>query len=241
MDMRLDLEHVAKDYPAPAGTGRVAVLRDVSLRVGAGESVAVVGPSGAGKSTLLNIAGALDRPSSGGVRVNGRDLAALSDDELARLRNREVGFVFQLHHLLPQCSALENCLLPTIAANGRGRGSDAPERARRLLDRVGLGTRLHHRPGELSGGECQRVAVARALVMGPALLLADEPTGSLDGGTARELADLLLELNREEGVALVVVTHSLELASRLDRTLALVGGRLQPAGTGRPARFEPGA
>lgn len=237
--MRLELEHVAKDYPAPAGTGRVAILRDVSLRVGGGESVAVVGPSGAGKSTLLNIAGALDRPSSGGVRVNGRDLAALADDELARLRNREVGFVFQLHHLLPQCSALENCLLPTIAANGRGRGSEA--RARRLLDRVGLGPRLHHRPGELSGGECQRVAVARALVMGPALLLADEPTGSLDGGTARELADLLLELNREEGVALVVATHSLELASRLDRTLSLVDGRLHPAGTGRPAGTGTGA
>lgn len=237
--MRLELEHVAKDYPAPAGIGRVAVLQDVSLRVGGGESVAVVGPSGAGKSTLLNIAGALDRPSAGGVRLNGRDLAALADEELARLRNREVGFVFQLHHLLPQCSALENCLLPTIAANGRGRGSEA--RARRLLDRVGLGPRLHHRPGELSGGECQRVAVARALVMGPALLLADEPTGSLDGGTARELADLLLELNREEGVALVVATHSLELASRLDRTLSLVDGRLHPAGTGRPAGTGTGA
>ncbi len=233
----LVLEEVTKRYPAPAPGGRAEadaenppVLRGVSLTVGAGDRLAVVGPSGSGKSTLLNIMGTLDRPTSGRVLLEGTDLAGLDEEALAEVRRRRIGFVFQLHHLLPQCTALENVLVPALAAERRV-PAEVEARARRLLERVGLADRMDHRPGQLSGGERQRVAVARALVNRPALLLADEPTGSLDRAASERLADLLLELNREEGVALVVVTHALDLARRMDRVMELRDGRLVPAAT----------
>ncbi len=201
------------------------MLRGVDLTLGPGESVAICGPSGCGKSTLLNIIGTLDRPDSGTVALDGRDATALSEAELSEVRSRVLGFVFQMHHLLPQCSILENVLVPTLT----GRSPDgAEERARKLLERVGLGARAGHRPGQLSGGECQRAAVVRALINRPRLVLADEPTGSLDRASAESLAMLLGELNREEGVALVTVTHSPELAKRAGRVLELRDGRFDP-------------
>jgi len=225
----LELENVSKGYDAPAGGERSLVLRGLSLRLGEREAVAIVGPSGSGKSTLLHLMGGLDRPTSGSVRLSGRDLARLGDEDLARVRNEEIGFVFQSHHLLPQCTAWENVLVPTLV---RGSTPEARARARSLLERVGLGARLHHRPGELSGGECQRVAVARALIQRPRLVLADEPTGSLDRAAAAELGRLLAEANVEEGAALVVVTHSEELARRMGRVLRLADGVLTEAGGG---------
>jgi len=203
-------------------------LRGVNLTVHEGESLAVVGPSGSGKSTLLNVMGALDRPTSGTVFFDNQDLSTLNEEELARFRNREIGFIFQMHHLLPQCTVLENVLIPTLVGDDRRSHSEREAEALRLLERVGLTHRLHRRPGALSGGECQRVAVVRALINKPRLLLADEPTGSLDRVSAENLAELLLELNKEQGVALVVVTHSSELASRMARRFALVGGQLYP-------------
>ena len=222
----LELSGVTKSYLSPEGV-ETPVLRGVDLRLEAGASLAISGPSGCGKSTLLNIIGTLDRPSAGKVLIDGRDVTALSEAELAQVRSRIVGFVFQLHHLLPQCSILENVLVPTLT----GRAADgAVDRARKLLDRVGLGARIGHRPGQLSGGECQRAAVVRALINQPRLLLADEPTGSLDRASADSLSQLLSELNREEGVALVVVTHSAELAARAGRVVHLKDGRVDPAG-----------
>lgn len=227
----LQLDGVTKVYAGPDGGSPVAVLREVQLELVAGETLAIVGPSGCGKSTLLNLLGALDRPSTGRVRLDGRDLATLDDAALAGVRNRRIGFVFQSHFLLPQCSVLENVLVPTLALGSADVSlrSQAPQRARQLLERVGLGARLGHRPGELSGGERQRVAVVRALINQPGLLLADEPTGALDRTSAAALGDLLLELNREQGVALIVVTHALDLARRLGRVLELRDGRLSPA------------
>jgi ABC-type lipoprotein export system ATPase subunit len=217
--MLLELTHVHKRYASPP----VEVLRDINFQLADGEAVAIVGPSGSGKSTLLNILGALDRPTQGKALFGGRDLATLTEPELAAIRNRQIGFIFQLHHLLPQCTVLENVLIPTLAGTP---DAAARERAERLLKRVGLKPRLTHRPGQLSGGECQRVAVARALINQPKLLLADEPTGALDHANATSLGQLLLELNKEQGVALVVVTHSTELAARLPRRLELLDGAL---------------
>jgi len=221
----LDLRDVTRTYPA-AGNSGVAVLKGVTLAVQAGESVAITGPSGCGKSTLLNLIGALDRPDSGQVLLGGRDLAALSDDELAKLRNNEIGFVFQLHHLLPQCTILENVLVPTLVHDGCLDEEAPQDRARALLDRVGLADRLAHRPGQLSGGERQRVAVVRALINNPLLLLADEPTGALDRKAADGLVELLVELNRERGVTIVMVTHAAALAERMGRKLVLRDGLL---------------
>jgi len=226
----LELLDVAKRYETGGPDGGPEVLRGVNLRVAAGESLAVVGPSGSGKSTLLNLIGGLDRPSGGRVLFEGRDLADLSDADLARFRNRRIGFVFQLHHLLPQCTVLENVLVPTLVGGDGAEKEEAELRAERLLARVGLGDRLTYRPGRLSGGERERVAVARALVNRPALLLADEPTGSLDRRTAENLMALLAELNEEEGVTLVVVTHAETLAARMGRTLELEDGVLVPKG-----------
>ncbi len=221
----LDIRGVTKTYPGPAGGAPVTVLHDLNLQVAAGEAIAIVGPSGSGKSTLLNLAGALDRPTSGVVLLEGRDLSGLADDDLARVRNRSIGFVFQQHHLLPQLTVLENVLLPVLA----DRSATLPlDRARSLLDRVGLGARVDHRPAQLSGGECQRVAVVRALINAPRLVLADEPTGALDAHTAAALGDLLVDLNRAEGVALVTVTHAPALAARMGRRLRLDGGSLRP-------------
>jgi lipoprotein-releasing system ATP-binding protein len=209
----------------PTRSGELVVLDDVSMTLNAGESVAIMGPSGSGKSTLLNILGTLDAPTAGRVSIEGVDPFTLSERELARFRNRRIGFIFQEHHLLAHCSALENVLLPTLAQRG---GDGDIERARRLLDRVGLSDRLDHRPAELSGGERQRVAIARALINRPALLLADEPTGNLDGKTADSVGNLLVDVHRDENAALVVVTHSERLARRFTARLTLLEGTLAP-------------
>jgi ABC-type lipoprotein export system ATPase subunit len=222
----VELIDVTKDYGQAGQPVGVNVLKGISLKIEPGQSLVIVGPSGSGKSTLLNIIGALDHPTSGRVLFDGRDLAGLGDKELARIRNREIGFVFQLHHLLPQCTVLENVLIPTLA---QGRGSNAKEtrrRAEQLLDRVGLADRVAHRPGELSGGQRQRVAVARALINQPKLLLADEPTGSLDEESSNGVAELLAQLNRDEQVTLIVVTHSQTLARRIGKVMELRGGVL---------------
>lgn len=217
----LELHDVCKSYP---GAVSVSVLRAANLTVNRGESVAIVGPSGCGKSTVLNLLGTLDLPDSGSLSFEGRDLTKLSAKELAAFRNRQIGFIFQNHHLLPQCSVLENVLLPTLADAKRA-PADAEARARALLDRVGLGARLDHLPGKLSGGERQRAAVVRALINQPALLLADEPTGALDRASASEIGRLLVELNRERGVTLIVVTHSPELAGLMGCTVELRDGQ----------------
>jgi ABC-type lipoprotein export system ATPase subunit len=222
----LELEEVSKSFPGPEGGKDVVVLHDLSLRVTPGEAVAIVGPSGSGKSTLLNIVGALDLPTKGVVRLDGQDIRSMSEAELARIRNRQIGFIFQLHHLLPQCSVLENVLVPALV-NGDAAADETRERAKKLLDRVGLAERMHHRPAQISGGERQRTAVVRALINKPKLVLADEPTGQLDGKSADALADLLVQLNEEEGVALLVVTHAHDLAERMGRTLRLSEGTLQ--------------
>lgn len=222
----LELEEVSKSYPAPTDEAEVEVLKDINLRLKAGEAIAIVGPSGSGKSTLLNIIGALDVASSGRVLLENRDLSKLNERELAQIRNREIGFVFQLHHLLDQCTVMENVLIPTLVREGASQRNDSEQRAGRLLARVGLEHRLKYRPGQLSGGERQRVAMVRALINQPKLLLADEPTGSLDQAASGTLFDLLAELNREENVTLIVVTHAAELARRMGRVLELRDGRL---------------
>jgi len=223
--MLLEIRNLTKTYRAPDGGDAVDVLRGVDLKMDAGETLAIVGPSGSGKSTVLNIIGALDQADGGEVMVEGRDVEKLGKDELAAYRNTTVGFIFQLHHLLPQCTILENVLVPTLAGSKAHREA-ARGRAEELLESVGLKHRLNHRPGELSGGERQRVAVARALINEPKLLLADEPTGALDRVNAAKLVDLLAELNRSHGVTLIMVTHAPELAQRMARVLELVDGKL---------------
>lgn len=228
-DDRLVVRELTKRFAAAGderdGGERVDILRGVDLEIGAGESLAVLGPSGSGKSTLLHILGALEPPTSGEVILGDVRPFELEGDDLARFRNRTVGFVFQEHHLLPQYSVLENVLIPTFAfPKDREDATGDEERARQLLDRVGLSHRLSHRPAELSGGERQRVAVARALINAPLLLLCDEPTGSLDQRTADSVADLLVEMHEAERTILVVVTHSLDLAERFGRRVELVEG-----------------
>jgi ABC-type lipoprotein export system ATPase subunit len=221
--MLLEVRNVSKSFQNPGGIPR-DVLRNVNLSVDAGQGLAIVGPSGSGKSTLLNLIGALDRPDQGTICIEGRPLTGLDDSELARIRNRYIGFVFQLHHLLPQCTVLENVLIPTLA-EGRS-NADAIHRARQLLQRVGLDEFENHRPGQLSGGQRQRAAVVRALINKPKILLADEPTGSLDASTADQLADLLVEISRAENLAMIVVTHSERLARRLKKIFRLDNGAL---------------
>lgn len=223
----LELSHVSKTYASPDEGQPVEVLKDINLQMKAGQALAIVGPSGSGKSTLLNIMGALDVPTQGEVQLDGRELSRLGEPELAAIRNRHLGFVFQRHHLLPQCSILENVLMPTLTDPVELQTEATLSRARRLLERVGLEHRLSHRPGQLSGGECQRVALVRALINQPKLLLADEPTGSLDHAAATRLGELLMELNKEEGVALALVTHSQELAHGMPRILELRDGVLK--------------
>jgi ABC-type lipoprotein export system ATPase subunit len=223
--MLVEVNGLTKTYRAPDLSDAVEVLRDLELRVDVGETLAILGPSGCGKSTLLNILGALDHADSGSVRIADQEISKLDDSALAQFRNETIGFVFQLHHLLPQCTILENVLVPTLA-NG-GRDGKAPEtRAEQLIEAVGLKHRLKHRPGQLSGGERQRVAVARALINSPKLLLADEPTGALDRVNATRLVDLLLEMNRVHGLPMIMVTHAVELARRMNRVLELVDGKL---------------
>lgn len=222
----LRLANVSKSFAGLNGASGLAILRNTNLEVAAGESAAIMGPSGSGKSTLLNIIGTLDQPDSGTVELEGENITRLDESALARLRNRQIGFVFQAHHLLPQCSVIENVLVPTLAEAKPNVSGDVADRAGVLLKRVGLGERLQHRPGQLSGGERQRVAVVRALINKPKLLLADEPTGALDRSSAQELARLLVELNREEHVTLIVVTHAAELARQMNRVFELREGAL---------------
>jgi lipoprotein-releasing system ATP-binding protein len=220
----LELRGVRRAFDGPAGP--LPVLDGVDFTLRAGEAAAVTGPSGCGKSTLLQLMGTLDRPDAGQVLFDGVDTAGLSADALAGLRNRTIGFVFQFHHLLPQCTVLENALVPVLE---RARAAEARARALALLDRVGLAGRADHRPGELSGGERQRAAVVRALVNRPRLLLADEPTGALNEEAAESLADLLVELQRDEGLALVVVTHAPAVARRFGAQWTLHNGKLVSA------------
>ena len=225
-----------RDYVGGDGS-RLRVLDGVDLDIAPGETVSVIGQSGSGKSTLLQILGGLDRPSGGQVLVAGRDLAALPDEQLARVRGRTMGFVFQFHHLLREFTALENVMMPQIIAGTDRR--EAAERAAGLLEQVGLSPRAHHKPGQLSGGEQQRVAVARALANRPVVLLADEPSGNLDPHTSDRLHDLLFRVSSEEGAAMVLVTHDLALAGRADRVLRLEEGQLarvgpEPTGEPRP-------
>lgn len=218
--MLLKLENISKSY----AKDRV-ILDQLCLEINAGERVAIVGPSGSGKTTLLNLIGTLDRPDSGNMVFDGKDLSAMNDQQLAQFRNRKIGFVFQMHHLLPQLSLMENVLLPTLTDPAL-QGKETEERAKRLIERVGLSGVVGQKPSVLSGGECQRTAVVRALINRPALLLADEPTGALDQKSSGNLTDLLIELNKEEGVALVVVTHSMDVAKKMDRIYRLENGRL---------------
>lgn len=218
----ITLKDIKKSYAR--GPKRVEVLKGINLSIGKGETVAVVGASGVGKSTLLNIMGALDRPTSGEVRCAGESLSSLDDRRLAALRNRFIGFVFQFHHLLPEFTALENVMLPALI------GGMPPARARAkaetLLSEVGLAERLHHKPGELSGGEQQRCAIVRALIQDPQAVLADEPTGNLDTATAQEVFELLLSLNKGRNTALVVVTHNENLAAMMSRRIKMVDGNI---------------
>ena len=219
---KLIVSDLHKEYPTRGEP--LKVLRGISLELTAGTNLAIVGPSGSGKSTLLHILGTLDRPTSGTVTLDDNDPFELDDQELATYRNNNIGFIFQDHHLLPQMSVLENVLLPALA-DGKP-GSDLRERALNLLERVGLSDRLHHRPSELSGGERERVAVARSLILSPSLLVADEPTGNLDRTNARQVAELLLDIQRTDNMMLVVVTHSGEIADMLDSKSEIDDGKL---------------
>ncbi|MEP6783761.1 MAG: ABC transporter ATP-binding protein [Acidobacteriota bacterium] len=217
----LSASNLSKSYPTPAG--ELTVLRDVTFALADGDAACVMGPSGSGKSTLLYILGGLEPPTSGIVQIDGQDPYALAPDALAAFRNRDVGFVLQDHCLLPQCTVLENVLVPTLV--GRS-DPDAPDRARALLDQVGLGQRLHHRPAELSGGEKQRASIARALIRNPRLLLCDEPTGNLDADTAATVADLLIAMHARQRAIMVLVTHSETLGSRFTRRWSMHRGVL---------------
>ena len=233
---RVEIVGLTKEYLHGGRT--VSVLRDVNLSLEPGDMAAIVGASGVGKSTLLQILGTLDIPSAGSLRINGEEITRMGPSRLAQFRNREIGFVFQFHHLLPEFTALENVMMPALIQ--RLPRLDAERRARRILERVGLAHRLSHKPSELSGGEQQRVALARAMVLEPSLLLADEPTGNLDKRTGEEIHDLFVELNRERGSTLLVVTHNPELAAMMPRCLHMLdGGGLAEEQRGEPAR-EPG-
>ena len=220
----LVVANLRKEYPTP--NDPLVIIAGVSFEMKRGEALAIMGPSGSGKSTLLYMLGTLETPTSGSICVGSSNPFELGETELASFRNEQVGFIFQEHHLLPQCSALENVLIPTMAPSSSQSPAEAKDRALNLLERVGLSGRIDHRPAELSGGERQRVAIARALVNKAPLILADEPTGNLDRHTADAVADLMLELHREENTILITVTHSLDLAQRFPQCAELLDGRL---------------
>jgi lipoprotein-releasing system ATP-binding protein len=223
--MSLIVRDLEKAYPIR--DGKLVVLRNIHLELNPGDAIALMGPSGSGKSTLLHILGTLDRPTRGEVKLDNTDPFTLSDSLLASFRNRRIGFIFQDHHLLPQCTVLENVLVPTLV-NPDNKPSESENYARELLQRVGLSERLNHRPAELSGGERQRVAVARSLIQKPVLLLADEPTGNLDRKTAEQVGQLLLDLHTQEKTILITVTHSSDLAKVFPRRMEMMDGTLQP-------------
>ena len=218
--MLLKLEKISKSY-----SENRTILDQLDLEVNAGERIAIVGPSGSGKTTLLNLIGTLDRPDSGKIHFEDQDLSVYNDQQLAGFRSEKIGFVFQMHHLLPQLTLLENVLLPTLA-HKKLQGKEVFDHAQHLIARMGLSEVAHQKPSQLSGGECQRTAVARALINRPRLILADEPTGALDLQSAFNLTDLLVELNKEAGLTLIVVTHSMDVANKMDRIYKLVDGKL---------------
>lgn len=220
-----EVKAITKSYLSGSGEKRI-ILDELNLTVQEGESVAIVGPSGSGKTTLLNMLGALDQPDSGDVQLDGESVFSKNEKELAEFRNRSIGFVFQMHHLLPQLNLLENVLMPVVAQQSKV-DQKTQERAESLVDKLGIGQLKMQKPGQLSGGECQRTAVARALINQPKILLADEPTGALDQHSSDQLADLLLQLNKEENVSLIVVTHSMALASKMDKVYQLEDGKLK--------------
>ena len=219
----LELKNIHKSYKHNGNT--IDVLRGIDITVNQGDSLAVIGASGVGKSTLLNIMGALEHPSSGQVTFHGKNITDIDEAGLCRLRNKEIGFVFQFHHLLPEFNALENTIMPALIS--RMGIKESKERAEKILSKIGLANRLSHRIGELSGGEQQRVAIARALMMQPRLLLADEPTGNLDRNTGRDIVDLLLRIREEEGLSMVIVTHNQQLADNMTKVMEIVDGKLQ--------------
>lgn len=224
--MLLKLQEITKSFGSGEGIAGRKVLNNLSFQMDEGESVAILGPSGTGKTTLLNIIGSLEFPDSGRVWYKNQEINMLQSEKLDNFRNQEIGFVFQFHHLLPQCTLLENILIPTLVIKERALREDKLTRAEELLKRVGIWEHRDKVPGKLSGGECQRAAVVRAIINNPSLLLADEPTGALDSENVDILADLLLDLNSNDGIALLVVTHSQELASRLNKTYTLRDGTL---------------
>lgn len=222
----ISAQFVSKSYETPGET--VEVLKDLKLELADGEAAAITGPSGCGKTTLLNLLGALDRPTSGSINIADQNIASFSEDQATHFRNHSLGFVFQQHYLLPQLTVLENVLVPRLAGDWQEPADETEQRARNLLNKVGLEHRLTHLPWQLSGGEKLRTAVARALVNQPKLVLADEPTGSLDPASTDTIADLLLDLNRDQNVTLLVVTHNQALAERIGRNFELRNGQLQP-------------
>ena len=223
--MLLSLKNITKGFGDPADPSHRAVLENLSLEVEEGESIAILGPSGSGKTTLLNLIGGLDHPDRGSVHFKDQDITGFSTAEMDRYRNRQIGFVFQFHHLLPQCTLLENVLVPALV--NPGSRPEKNERAEALMKRVGIWEYRNKLPGKLSGGECQRATVVRAMINAPSLLLADEPTGALDRENVGTMADLLLDLNREDGLTLLLVTHSIDLAGRMGKILELTGGDLR--------------
>ncbi len=224
--MLLQLENIHKGFGNPADQTYRKVLDDLSLQVSEGERIAILGPSGSGKTTLLNLIGALDHPDAGTVVFQGENITSLSRKEMDDFRNQKIGFVFQFHHLLPQCTVMENVLIPTLMIRDRAVRNEKVEWARHLLNRVGIWDHRDKLPGKLSGGECQRAAVVRAMINRPSLLLADEPTGALDRDNVEKMSDLLIDLNKNDGLTLLVVTHSQELAGQMGKTYEIREGKI---------------
>jgi lipoprotein-releasing system ATP-binding protein len=228
--MIVELHKLSKFYENAGVLSNRNVLNEISLSIKSGDALSIIGPSGSGKSTLLNIIGTLDLPSSGIVKIKGKEVQHFNENQLADIRNTNIGFIFQQHHLLPQFTLIENVLVPTIPLKDKNLKKNALDRAMSLLESVGLSDKIHQRPGQMSGGECQRATVVRALINEPNLVLADEPTGSLDQDAAEQMGSLLSEINKKHNVAMVVVTHSLDLAKNMDTMYNLDHGRLEILG-----------